>query len=548
MPEKRKGKLLVSDTRKGKLELSQLISNPGVEDIHFAAISGTMAADERFTNYATLREFIQSDQVGYRGYVPIKGVTHLPQTQQDLFVSGLIFDKREGKEWSSERIGRLVHGHVAGEITNQHMAATLGMIMVKGMTDDEGVALTKAMWESGETLTFPGKKTKVDKHSTGGIGDKVSLVLAPSVVVANPDVVVPMISGRGLGHTGGTLDKLESIYRFSVDQTEDSIVQIIGNVGVVICGQTDNLAPADRKLYRLRDLTNCVRDPNLIKGSILSKKLAAGLDILVMDTKVGDGAFFKIEAAARDFARGIISVGYQNGLNTSSVLSNMDQPIGHYAGNLIEVVGAVEILTGRHLKSGYFNRFMGVVAAVSDQMLREVDPSHSGVDFTKLFTPDDSGYSPAFKKFQDMAVAQGADSLYLADLVGRIQEQGTLMDLAKGRDYDGVKRVMNPEGDLVPYEVKASSSGYLNRMDLEDIGKQIGALGAGRANEGDQINPDPGVIFTSELGDRVTKGDVLAVVLYDGKKGEPEAFGQYFHVEGERVEPQPLLMESMYHS
>lgn len=430
----------------------------------------------------------------------------------------------------------------ASPVSDTHMAALLAVIMMKGMNRKETVALTEAMWKSGETLDFSSLKQEgyigVDKHSTGGIGDGVSLVLAPLVAAAHPKVYVPMMSGRGLGHTGGTLDKLESIPGFRVNLSPEEIVTLMKQTRAGIFAQAPTLAPADGKLYALRDATNCVANDGLIVGSILSKKLAEGTDVLMMDTKTGAGAFLSEYETAKRFAQTMCDVGAANGLRTNAFITDMNQPLGRYAGNKLEVIEALEHLLGHRQNS----RFMQVTYCLAQEMLYLADPTFSSAALPSVILEDH-----AFEKFAEMVQAQGGTEDYVSRLRAEIVTGGSLYDQLWERSLSWqetfLKRILKPEGGLKVYPVVAEKAGFIGGMRLTEMGEAIRALGAGRYKPTDTVNPDVGVIYFVELGDRVGRGQTLALVLHDGKNGEPESFGEYFTLETEVVAPPKLIKE-----
>src|SRR5690242_10518641 len=258
----------------------------------------------------------------------------------------LIRRKRDGHELTREEIQFIVRGYTRAEFPDYQMAAWLMAVLLRGMSGTEIAVLTEAMLHSGVTLDWsdlPGKK--VDKHSTGGVGDKTSLILAP--IVAAGGLLVPMISGRGLGHTGGTLDKLESIPGFNVNLAPEKMREVLRKCGMVLVGQTEQIVPADKKMYALRDVTGTVESPALICASIMSKKIAEGIDALVLDVKSGSGAFMKTEADARRLAESLVSIGKASGVRTEAVVTAMDTPLGRSVGNALEVVECLEVLKGR---------------------------------------------------------------------------------------------------------------------------------------------------------------------------------------------------------
>src|SRR5438046_8449840 len=258
----------------------------------------------------------------------------------------LIRKKREGAELTDEEIAFLVRGHTSGEIPDYQISAWLMAVVFRGLNERETAALTEAMRRSGAVLDLRALSgRKVDKHSTGGVGDKTSLVLAPAVAAAG--VIVPMIAGRGLAHTGGTLDKLESIPGFNVRLTSEKFKETLARANVALIGQTDRLAPADRKLYALRDVTGTVDCQPLIAASIMSKKLAEGIDALVLDVKTGSGAFMKGQQEAEELARAMVGIGQSCGKKLAALITDMNQPLGELVGNSLEVVECIEVLKGR---------------------------------------------------------------------------------------------------------------------------------------------------------------------------------------------------------
>ena len=400
----------------------------------------------------------------------------------------VIHAKRDGRAIPAAEIAALVDGFTRGEIPEYQMAAFCMAVFFRGMDDAEVRALTDAMLRSGDVLDLsdvPGPK--VDKHSTGGVGDKVSLALAP--LAAACGVKVPMISGRGLGHTGGTLDKLEAIPGFRVDLPVERFRALVRDVGACLVGQTARLAPADRKLYALRDVTATVESIPLIASSIMSKKLAEGIDALVLDVKVGSGAFMKRKDDARALARTLVAIGRGMGKKVSALLTAMDQPLGRAVGNALEVVETIEVLRG---------------GGPAD--LREVT-----VELTAEMLA--LGGAAADREAARAKVAAAiADGRGLAKLEEIVAAQGG--DPAAVRDPGRLPRAPRT------YEVPAASAGLVAGIDAEAVGLAAVALGAGRARVEDRVDPAVGLVVHRKLGERVERGEPLCTV-HEGERSEP---------------------------
>lgn len=386
--------------------------------------------------------------------------------------------KRNGGELGAEDIRDFVAGVVRRSIPDYQAAAMLMAIYFRGMSDPELATLTSAMIESGERLSIPSTVPKVDKHSTGGVGDKVSLSLAP--LVAACGVTVPMMSGRGLGHTGGTLDKLESIRGFRTALSPKEFGRIATRHGVIIAGQSDRIVPADRILYALRDSTATVSSVPLISSSIMSKKLVEGLDALVLDIKVGAGAFMETIEDARRLARTMVGIGQSHGVATRALLTGMDQPLGREVGNANEVVEAIAVLRGRGPADlALLVRTLGtnmLEAAGVDGAARRIDRSlESGAGLAKL---------------AEMIKAQGGDP--------RVVEQPErLPSAAHAR------------------RIRTTSDGYVTSIDARNIGLAAMSLGAGRQTMEDRIDHGVGVTLSAKVGDEVRRGDVLATLRFN---------------------------------
>ncbi len=398
----------------------------------------------------------------------------------------IIGRKRDGEVLTDAEIRFLIAGLLDGSVADYQVSAFLMAVYFKGMTPDETVAYTRAMLESGERYDFsdiPG--IKVDKHSTGGIGDKVSIILAP--LAAACGLVVPMMAGRGLGHTGGTLDKLESIPGFSVKISEDKFREALRTIGCAIIGQSETIAPADRKLYALRDVTATVESLPLICGSILSKKLAEGSDILVLDVKVGSGAFMKSKDQAKKLARALILTAKKSGLKCRAVLTNMDQPLGNAVGNAIEIIECIEMLkTG----SGPSD-LKEVTIQLTAQMLEASGKVRTLAEGRKLAT-DRLTDGSAWKKFQQLVEFQGGSL--------RVIHDTTLFAKAP-------KMV----------EWKAPRRGFITKMNGEELGRMVVDLGGGRKKTSDVVDPTVGFYFQKKLGAKVAAGEpIVTAYLPDG--------------------------------
>ena len=402
-----------------------------------------------------------------------------------MLAAELIRRKRGGEELSEDEIQQLVTGIADGSVTDAQVGALAMAIVWRGMTAAERVALTAAMTHSGAVLDWSGAELGgpvLDKHSTGGVGDKVSLLLAP--IVAARGGAVPMISGRGLGHTGGTLDKLEAIPGYDVAIEPDRLREVVGRVGCAIVGQTARLAPADRRLYAIRDATGTVESLPLIVASILSKKLAAGLEALVMDVKVGSGAMFRDRDDARELAQALVEVAGGNGLPTVALLTDMDQVLGRTAGNAVEVRESIDHLTG----------------AASDERLREVTVALSGelLVLGGVESSLDSARSAVERALDSGAAAERFSAM--------VAELGGPSDLLE-----------DPDGHLsraaVVREVPPSEAGIVTAIDGRAVGVAIIRLGGGRARETDKVDHSVGLTEVAALGENVGAGErPLAIV------------------------------------
>jgi len=397
----------------------------------------------------------------------------------------VIRKKRDQVELSREEITSLVRGYTSGEIPDYQAAAWLMAAVIRGLTRAETAALTDAMLRSGEVLDLSDfAASKVDKHSTGGVGDKTSLVLAP--VAAAGGLVVPMISGRGLGHTGGTLDKLESIPGFNVNLPVSDFRRVLHACGCCMIGQTAEIAPADRKLYALRDVTSTVESPYLICASIMSKKLAEGIDALVLDGKTGSGAFMKKEEDAVFLAELMVETGERMGKKMVALITDMDQPLGLYVGNSLEVAEVLEVLRGegphdlRELcleLAGWMFHLGGVASSLARGKSTAEQLITSG---------------KALDKFRQMVELQGGDA----------------------RVIDDPDRLPRAKHKL---DVAAQSSGYVAAIECEAVGTACVVLGGGREKKEDSVDPAVGMILYKKVGDRVTAGESVCTIHYNSE-------------------------------
>jgi thymidine phosphorylase len=402
-----------------------------------------------------------------------------------MHVPELIRRKRDGGELSEEELGFLVRGISDGTVTDAQVGALAMAIVLRGMTAAERIAFTRHKTRSGEVLDWTGAGLPgpaLDKHSTGGVGDKVSLLLAP--IVAACGGAVPMISGRGLGHTGGTLDKLDSIPGYDTAPDLDRFREVVARTGCAIVGQTAELAPADRRLYAIRDATGTVESLPLIVASILSKKLAAGLDALVMDVKVGSGAFLPDRRAAEELARTIVEVAQGNGLRSSALLTDMDRVLGRTAGNAVEVREAIDHLTG----------------SARDERLREVTLALSAELLALGGLEPDAGRA---RDAAERALDGGAAAERFAAMVA---ELGGPPDLLEA-----------PERHLprapVTHEAAPAEAGTVTGVDVRAVGLAVVALGGGRTRETDPVDHSVGLTDVAAPGERVEPGGrPLAVV------------------------------------
>lgn len=426
----------------------------------------------------------------------------------------IIMKKRNGGELTKEEIDFFIGGYTKGEIPDYQVSALMMAIYFRKMTEAETLALTMAMADSGDRLDLSGiRGVKVDKHSTGGVGDKTSLALAPMVAACG--IPVAKMSGRGLGHTGGTIDKLESFPGFTTALTTERFIDNVNRIGIAIMGQTADLAPADKKLYALRDVTATVDNLSLIASSIMSKKLAAGADAIVLDVKTGSGAFMKQEAEAKALAEEMVKIGKNAGRRTVAVISDMDQPLGFAVGNALEVREAIETLRGNGPED-----FLELCLTLGSQMLMA------------------GGKAESAREAEEMLRAVIADGSALGKLAEFVEAQGG----------DG-SAVYHPE--LLPQAaiqepVAAPESGYLSRIVCDEVGICSLILGGGRETKESEIDLSVGLVLRKKVGDYVEAGEPLAVIHANDAGKAEQARTRYLKactIAGEAPERTPFIKD-----
>lgn len=423
----------------------------------------------------------------------------------------LIMKKRNKAALSKEEIKEMIKDYVDGKIPDYQMSAFLMAVYFQGMTQEETLAMTEAVAHSGDMVDLSaihGKK--VDKHSTGGVGDKTTLIIAP--IVASLGLKVAKMSGRGLGHTGGTVDKLESIPGFSTTLSQEDFFAVVNKVGVSVIGQSGNLAPADKKLYALRDVTATVDSIPLIAVSIMSKKLAAGNDGILLDVKTGSGAFMKTVEDSIKLAKEMVSIGENAGKDTVALITDMDIPLGKNIGNSLEVIEAVETLSGKGPKD-----LTEVCLHLAANMLYLADRGtvEECMEMAKGAIEDGS----ALLKLAEMVEAQGGD-------------KSVILDTEKFAKAPFRHEVLSP------------GEGYITRMDTEGCGISCVMLGAGRETKESRIDYSAGIVLEKKVGDRVKKGDLLAVFYASGQELFAQAEKKYLDslvIEAEKAKEKPLI-------
>ena len=425
----------------------------------------------------------------------------------------LIRKKRDGLPLTREEIRFFTEGYVNNEIPDYQASALLMAIWFRGMDRDEIAELTFAIRDSGEKIDFSDiKGVRADKHSTGGVGDKTSLVVAP--VVASCGVKVAKISGRGLGHTGGTVDKLESIPGFRTDLSEREFMDVVNRTGIAIIGQSRDVAPADKKLYALRDVTSTVDSIPLIVSSIMGKKLAADDDVIVLDVKTGSGSFMKTEEESEKLAKLLVDTGKKAGKKVMALITDMDRPLGEYVGNALEVREAIETLKGRGPED-----LKRVSLALSGAILA-LSGFAGTTEEGERIAEEAVENGAALEKLREMIEAQSGDP--------RVTEDGSLFGEAP-----------------VQKEIPAKKSGYIASMDTEAIGRASLLLGAGRNTMADRIDMTAGIRILKKTGDPVKKGEPVAIFHTSREellKGAEEVYDNALCYAEEKPAPRPLIL------
>ena len=414
-----------------------------------------------------------------------------------------IIDKKEkGEKLTKEELKYVIDGYLNDEIKDYQMAALLTEIDLLGLSDEETINLTDIMLKSGEILNL-GFDNLADKHSTGGVGDKTTIVLAP--LVASLGVKIAKMSGRGLGHTGGTIDKLESVQGFKTSMTLEEFKKQVNEIGLALVGQMGNLVPADKKIYALRDVTGTVDSIPLIASSIMSKKLASGAKNIVIDLKVGSGALVNNLSEAKNLADLMVKIGKENNKNIACILTNMDEPLGYAVGNSIEVIEAINTLKGKGPK-----------------------------DLTELVIK--------------LGTLMTSMSLHIDE---KIAEEKIKENLYNGKGYEKMLEWVKAQGGNIKgiplakhqKEILSKEEGYISHIDALEIGKLSRKLGAGRLSKDDNIDLSVGIILNHKVGDYVNKGDTLATILYNEKEITDEEFLSSYKFSKEKVELPKLVID-----
>jgi len=426
----------------------------------------------------------------------------------------IILKKRNGEALSDEEISFVIDRYVKGEIPDYQMAALLMAIYFRGMNIYETLTLTKKMAYSGDVLdlsSIPG--IKIDKHSTGGVGDKTTLIFAPLIVSLGYKVA--KMSGRSLGHTGGTIDKLESIPGFRTTLSEKEFLDQVKRIGIAIVGQTENLVPADKKIYALRDVTGTVDIAPLIASSVMSKKIAGGSDVIILDVKVGKGAFMKDINSARELAKLMVEIGKGLGKKIAAIISQMEQPLGEAVGNALEVREAIDVLKGKGPED-----LKEVVIALAMESLNLVG-SEEDREILRKKIEDSITSGKALRKFEDLIEAQGGDPQVIYDY--------NLLPTAK-----------------IQKEVYSLEEGYVEDIDAYKVALSVMALGAGREKKEDSIDLAVGIKLYKKIGDRVLKNEpIVAFYANDPEKlrQAQEIFKNAIKIGDEKKEPLPLILD-----
>ncbi|MFO7881400.1 MAG: thymidine phosphorylase [Kosmotogaceae bacterium] len=424
----------------------------------------------------------------------------------------LIKKKRDNAENSKEELTEIINGYVEGKIPDYQVSAWLMAIYFNHLSPRERYDLTEAMVESGDKINLDKLDgIKVDKHSTGGVGDKVTLVMGP--IIAALGLTFAKLSGRGLGHTGGTVDKLESIPGFKTSLSEDVFIDIVKKNGIAIVGQTGKIAPADKKLYALRDVTATVDEISLIASSIMSKKLSIGSDLIILDVKTGNGAFMKDVSEAMVLAEAMIDIGKRHGRIMGAIVSDMNQPLGKAVGNSLEVKEAIDALKGKGPED--LNEICRVISSKIIQLAKNIEKDKADEMVDNVIRSGE-----ALQKFEEFVIAQSGTP--------NIRSKGAeVLPLAKYKEY-----------------IRSDKSGYVNGVQTENIGHASMLLGAGRSKKEDSIDPSVGIIVEKRIGNYVNKGGCLATVFFNDKEKYIESaklIEDSFEISNRKVESQKLI-------
>lgn len=425
----------------------------------------------------------------------------------------IIIKKRQGLELTKEEIHFIINGYVKGEIPDYQVSALLMAICFQGLNAEEQINLTMEMLNSGEKIDLSSiEGICVDKHSTGGVGDKTTLVIAP--IIAACGLKIAKMSGRGLGHTGGTLDKLESIPGFQIAISPENFYKQVQEIGIAVVGQTANITPADKKLYALRDVTGTVESIGLIAGSIMSKKLASGAHSILLDVKVGDGAFMQTLADAQVLARAMVNIGNSCGRKTVAMLTDMDQPLGEAVGNSLEVIEVIETLKGRGPQD-----FTALCHEICIEMLTMTGVAKDNKEANQWINQVLQDGS-AMEKLRQMIIYQGGNPEVINDY----------------QLFAQAKNIIT---------VKSEQSGYIRKIHTHSIGDAAMILGAGRKTKDDQIDPSVGIKVIGKVGKFVDQGDILAIIYANGKEEENalRITQQAFEITNEVVQKNKIVLD-----
>ncbi len=429
-------------------------------------------------------------------------------------IQQIIAHKRDNQILSKDEIKYFVTEYVKGNVTDYQAAALVMAIYLNGMTKEETTELTLAMAHSGETLDLSVlNKTVVDKHSTGGVGDKITIVLMP--IIASLGIPVAKMSGRGLGFTGGTIDKLESIPGYNTEVSVDKFIEIVKKTGISVIGQTANLAPADKKLYALRDTIACVGSKPLIASSIMSKKIAAGAEKIVLDVTVGSGAFMKTKEDAVEISKLMKDIGRLANRETICVLTNMDEPVGKAVGNTLEILETIECLKGNLPED-----IKEIILGIGSQIIKLAGEGDN-IEENKNKIMENINNGKAYNKFLELIQSQGGDISYIEN-----------PDKFKKAEY------------VMP--VTAEKSGYISAIDAKTVGEISVDLGAGRVKKEDSIDHAVGIILERKIADKVGTGDIIAYVHANNEQVGKEAvqrIRETYEIVEENVEPEKYILD-----